>query len=482
MAVDYDLVVIGSSWEGIYAAATATHLQARVALVTQSLDDPSIISHSISEVARWHYWQQKNPLAIAFDTVPDPCLTEARDWGKIVKSIVDAEYSLASFAALGVDVILGMGEFCRLPKLAFNVANRKLRSRKYLLATGSKLAIEPIEGIDPNNYLTLEALWQVEDLESLPQRITIVGGSLLSLEIAQTLARFNKNITLVFKDKRILPQEEPETSRLVRAQLEMEGIEIISDSAVTQIKEIAGTKWLQVGNRAIETETIIFGDRTTPNIDSLNLAGVEVKYNRDRLMVNNKLQTTNPNIYACGDLLGGYSLKSIARYEVNIALRNALFLPRFPADYRCLPWAIFTQPNIARVGMTEAQAKSNYRDVYVVKLDLNGIAQAKILGETTGLCKLLVGKDGAILGCTLICDRAAELIGAISFAMQHKIKLNSNPVAGLLKINFSSVYPSFAEIWQQAAANYYLQRLQRNPTWLNLLETWFDFRKNWYRS
>ena len=224
MAVDYDLVVIGSSWEGIYAAAVATYLQARVALVTQSdreyLDRNLIINHSISEVARWHYWQQKNPLGIAFDTVPDPSLTEARDWGQIVGSNVNAEHSLSSLAALGVDVILGRGEFCRLPKLAFDIGNRKLRSRKYLLATGSKLAIEPIDGIARTDYLTLDDLWQIKDLATLPQSLTIVGGSLLSLEIAQTLARFDKNIILILQDKQILPQEEPETSRLIQAQLE----------------------------------------------------------------------------------------------------------------------------------------------------------------------------------------------------------------------------------------------------------------------
>ncbi|MGV2827049.1 dihydrolipoyl dehydrogenase family protein [Myxosarcina sp. GI1(2024)] len=483
MAVDYNLVVIGSSWEGIYAAATAAHLQARVALVTQSeaeyLDNNSLVGHSINEVARWHYWQRKNPLAIAFDNLPNPCLTEARNWGRIVNATVNAEHSLASLAALGVDVILDKGEFCRLPKLAFTTSNRKLRSHKYLLATGAKFSVEPIDGIDRTNYFTLEDLWQMEDLETLPQRITIVGGSLLSLEVAQTLARFDKDITLVFKERRILPQEEPETSRLIQAQLEAEGIEILTDSPVTQIKEIAGTQWLQAGDRAIETELIFFGDRRIPNIDGLNLAGVEVKYNRDRLIVNSKLQTTNPDLYACGDLLGGYSMKNIARYEVNIALRNALFIARFKTDYYYLPWAIFIQPNIARVGMTEAQARINYRDLYVVKLDLNGVARARILGETTGLCKLLVNKNGAILGCTLICDRATELIGAIAIAMQHKIKLNRNSLAGLLEVNFPNVYPSLAEIWQQAAANYYLQKMQQNPILLNFLETWFSFRKNW---
>ncbi|WP_036481646.1 NAD(P)/FAD-dependent oxidoreductase [Myxosarcina sp. GI1] len=478
MAVDYDLVVVGSSPEGIYAAASATYLQARVALVTQSecdyLDNNLVIEHSISEVGRWLYWQQKKPLAIAFDAAPPASLTEAIDLGQIVNSNVRAEDSLESLAALGVDVIFGKGEFCRLPKLGFNVGKRHLRSRKYLLATGSRLALSPAYDIAQTNYLTLDALWQ-RALTTLPQSIAIVGGSLRSLEIAQILARFGKSITLIL-EHRLLPREEPETSRLIQAQLEAEGIEIII-APVTQIKLIAGTQWLQVGNKAVETDAIFFGDRFTPNIEGLNLAGVEVKYERDRLIVNSKLQTTNPHIYACGDLLGGYSLPNIARYEVNIALKNALFLPRFHADYRCIPWAIFTQPNVARVGMTEAQAKKEHKNVYVVKLDLKGLVQAQILGETTGLCKLLVSKNGEILGCTLIGDRAAELIGAIALAMQQKIKLNRFAITGFLQVSFPAVYLSFAQIWQQAARAYYLQKMSKNRMLLNLLETWFDFRK-----
>lgn len=480
MAVDYDLVVIGSSKEGIYAAASATYLQARVALVTQSekqyLDNNSIVVRSISEVARWHYWQQKNPLAIAFESAPPQSLTEAKSLGEIINFNVNTEHSLAGIAALGVDVIIGKGEFYRLPKLGFKVNQRNLRSRKYLLATGSRLAIEPIEGIVETDYSTLDDLWQLENLASLPQRIAIIGGSLRSLEAAQTLARFGKNITLILKD-RLLPQEEPETSRLIQAQLEAEGIEIIT-AVVTQIKKIAGTQWLQAGNKAIETDVIFFGDRYTPNIDGLNLAGVEVKYNRDRVMVNDKLQTTNPNIYACGNLLGGYSLSNIAYYEVNITLKNALFAPSFKINYRYLPWAIFTQPNVARVGMNEAEARKNYRNISVIKLNLKGLAQAQILGETTGLCKLLVSKRGEILGCTLICDRAAELIGEIALAMQYKIKLNQISIAGFLRENFPAVHPSFAQIWQQAATEYYRQKMSKNRVLLNFLETWFNFRKS----
>ena len=484
MAVDYDLVVIGSSWEGIYAAATAVSLQARVALVTQNeagyLNWDMAMAHSVNEIGYWNDRGQKNPFATESETLFSPIsLTDARDWGKEVNSTLIAENSLANLAALGVDVIVGKGEFCRLPKLALNVGKRKLRSRNFLLATGANFIVEPIDDISEVNCLTFSDLWRLPDLSTLPDNLILVGGSPQSLELAQSLTRFGKKIVLVIKEQRILPQEERETSTLIQAQLEAERIEIITNATVTQVKVIDNKKWLQAGDRAIEAEEIIFTDYRQPNIEGLNLAGVDVKYNSQRVLVNRKLQTTNPKIYACGDLIGGYSLANISQYEVSIILKNTLFIPWFKTDYRYIPCGFFTAPNLARVGLTEAGAKINYgEDIYVVKQYFKSVAQAQIIGETTGFCKLIISQDGDILGCTLIGDRAQELISIIALFMKHKQKLTNNPMQGLTSIDFPALYPSFAEILQQAAANFYQQKLQRNPQLINRIETWFNFLKD----
>ncbi|PSB08288.1 mercuric reductase [Pleurocapsa sp. CCALA 161] len=482
MAVDYDLVVIGSSWVGIYAAQKAVQLQARVALVTSCddlfLPNDALVNNILSEVGCWNDRLANNPVTKVSARVS---LTAAKDCLNRVTSTIQTKNSLANLAALGVDVITGKGEFCRLPHLAFQTAQRKLRSRAFLLATGANYASEFVDQYGVNNYLTLRDLWQT-DLASLGQEIIIVGSDPAALELAQTLARFEKTITLVTAQSRILPLEDPEFALLLQAQLEAEGIKLYLNSPMSQIKTIDGQKWVQAGDRALSAEQIIIADARQPNIAGLNLAGVGVKYDRQRVYVNRKLQTTNPNIYACGDIIGGYSLPNFARYEANVILKNTLFFPWYRANYHALPWVISTQPNFARVGLTTQQAQQQYGDdLYLVTEYFADLERSPIGDYPTGMCKLLVRENGEIVGCSLISDRAEELITAIALMMQHQIKLESNPMRGLTSLSLPTTYLSQSEIWQRVWNNYYQQKLQRNPRLLNRLRSWCSLRKEWHQ-
>ncbi len=157
-----------------------------------------------------------------------------------------------------------------------------------------------------------------------------------------------------------------------------------------------------------------------------------------------------------------------------------MFISRFKIDYRYLPWGILTQPNLARVGITETQAKQEYgEEIYIVKQYFKNIARSQITGETNGLCKLILTQNGTFLGCTIIGDRASELISPIAWAMKHKIRLTNNLMKGITETEFPYIYPSFPEIWQQAATDFHRQKLQRNPKLLNWLETWFNLRRDW---
>jgi pyruvate/2-oxoglutarate dehydrogenase complex dihydrolipoamide dehydrogenase (E3) component len=383
-------------------------------------------------------------------------------------------------AALGVDVITGKGEFCRLPHLAFQTARRKLRSRAFLLATGANYFSQFAE--DTDDYLTLDELWQT-DLDSLEQNIIIVGSNPAALELAQTLARFEKNVTLVTAESRILPREDLEFALLLQAQLEAAGIKLYLDSPISQIKTLDGQKWVQAGDRALVAEQIIMANNRQPNIAGLNLAGVDVKYDRQKVHVNRKLQTSNPHIYACGDLLGGFSLPNIARYEANLILKNILFFPWYRMDYHALPWVIMTQPSFARVGLTTEQAQQQYgNDVYIVKEYFKDLERSLIGDCTTGMCKLLIRENGEIVGCSLMVDRAEELITAIALMIQHKIKLERNPMKGLTSLSLPTIYLSQSEIWQRVWDNFYQQKLQRHPRLLNRLRSWFSFRKEWHQQ
>ena len=479
MAVDYDLVVIGSSRVGVYAAQKAVELQARVALVTQSEDlflaDNTLANYSLSEVGHFNDRLGNNPW---FSTPDRVSLASAQTWANQTDSKMQTKNSLANLAALGVDIIVGKGEFCRLPNLALQTEKRKLRSRNYILTTGASFPSEFAGGDRLHDYLTLDELWQ-QDLTKLGQNIIIIGGDPAALELAQTLARFEKQVTLVTRQPRILPQEDLELVLLLQAQLEVLGVKIYTDSTVSQIKTIDGQSWLQAGDRALTADCIILADYRQPNIASLNLAGINVKYDRDRVYVDRKLQTSNPNIYACGAAIGGYSLPNIARYEANLILKNTLFFPWYKTDYSTLPWAISTQPSLARVGLNQKLAQQQYgNDLYVVTEYFKNLERAQISSNTTGMCKLLVRNNGEIVGCSLIGDRAEESIALIALMMQQQIKLDGNPMRGLTSLSLATTYPSMSEIWQRAFDNFYRQKLQRHPQLLTRLRSWFSFRKS----
>ncbi|MEQ8753230.1 MAG: FAD-dependent oxidoreductase [Coleofasciculus sp. G1-WW12-02] len=570
MTNDYDLIVIGNSRAGAYAALAASQLKARVALIEPEnlqsnwLGKEALYNQALMQVGRvlqqvrkapkfgiypsitplipdtpelkeqlvnkpgeagessrdvpWHLGEAekediKTDLSPFESTLyfPTVQITEAMEWANMVVSTCSEATSPAILASLGVDVIYGDGEFCRLPHLGFVLNNRRLRARAYLIATGSCAEIPDIDGLDTTCYCTPRTIWnhvdksrhkvigagltnrvppetdkvikptplgEPEDLEEtspfqLQKNWLVVGSTPHAVELAQTLARLDYQVTLAVSEAHIFPQEDSEASCLVQAQLEAEGIRVLTQSSVTQIRLIEGKKWVQVGNRAIEIDEILWATGQTPNIESLNLAGVGVKFSRKGLKLNQKLQTTNPRIYACGDVIGGYQFEHIAEYEANIAIKNALFFPLWTVDYQGIPWAIFTDPTLARVGLTEAQARERYgKEVWVVRHSFKTLDKAQIIGETTGFCKLVVRRNGTILGGLIVGAGADELIGAIALLIRHKIKVGS-----LAKMPQAS--PTMSEILSKTAQEWQRQRLERNQMLQNLLEGFFNWRRKW---
>lgn len=507
MTVEYDLIVIGGSTAGTYAAVAAAHLNARVALVepqglqTNWLGYGALYTQALTQVGRVAQQVRDAPQFGIYSSDPDSTeqrqtssvqLTEAMQWADAVVHTCSEQYSPAILASLGVDVITGVGEFCRRPHLGFIVNNRRLRARAYLIATGSRPVVPDIEGLQTVGYLTPTDIWQeglkkglqvdslkVEDSNLQPSARplqgswVVIGGGPIGIELAQTLARLNCEVTLVMKALHILPNEDPEASRLVQAQLEAEGVRVLTESPVTQVRQIDDKKWVQAGNRAIEADEIILATGQMLNIESLNLEGVGVKFHRQGLELNEKLQTTNPRIYACGDVVGGYQFRHIAQYEASIALKNALFAPFFKVDYRGIPWAIFCDPQLAQVGLTEAQARQRYgKDVFVVRQYFKALDKAQILGETTGFCKIVGRLNGEILGASIVGPDASELIGTIALSVRQKLKVKA--IANLPHIS-----PTLSEITHKTALEWQRQRQSRNKTLQNFLESFFNLRRNW---
>jgi len=489
VTIDYDVVIIGGSLAGRYAALTATQLKAKVALVEPkangavlSVNAPYglIYHHALNEIGNLTQELGKAAQfglhASCADTT-EKCqisvdVPQAMLYAKAVVSNVQEQHSPALLAAKGVDVIVGSGQFQSSPHLAFTVNERLLRARTYLLATSVRI-IPEIEGLQKTGFLTLSEIWQSLSSRTPPKNWVIIGGVPQSIELAQTLARLGFCVTLIVDRPYILSHADPEIAHLLCSQLEAQGVRVLTQTQVTQVRRIDHKKWLQAGDKAIETDEILVATGQQPNIESLNLAAVGVKWNQRRLLVNDKLQTTNHRIYACGDVIGGYDCPHIANYEARIALQNALFFPRFKVNYLCTPWAIFTQPMLTQVGLTEAQAKRRYspEEVVVLRQSFKTLAVAQLRDEITGMCKLIILRNGEILGASVLGAEAGELINLIALAIAQKIKVNC--LASL-----SSVYPSFSEIIEQTAREWSQQRLSSNVALQDFLENFFHFRRN----
>jgi pyruvate/2-oxoglutarate dehydrogenase complex dihydrolipoamide dehydrogenase (E3) component len=522
MTVEYDLIVIGGSPAGTYAALTAARLNARVALVEPQQVQKNWLNYgaTYTQALAWigHIAQQLGdaPQMGIHCFAPDSTkqshmfsvqLTEAMQWAQAVVDTCLEQNSPVILGSLGVDVMIGQGEFCRRPHLGFVVNNRRLRARTYLIATGSRPEVPSIDGLNTIDYFTPSDLWQEERVKesrqgrqdeergeivssSSPSSVLssslspksrpvfkgnwfIIGGSPMSLELAQALVRLNCEVTLAVSTAQILPYEDPEASHWLQAQLEAEKIRVLTQSPVTQVRRIDEKIWVQAGDRAIEADAILLATGQQPHIETLNLEAVGVKFSPQGLVLNEKLQTTNPRIYACRDGVGDYPYPHFGRYEASIALKNALFAPLFKVDYRCIPHAIFCDPQVAQVGLTEAQARQKYgKDVFVVRQYFKTLEKAQISAQTSGFCKIIGRQNGIILGASIVGVQASELIGAIALAMQQKIKVKT-------LANLPHVSPTWSEIIHQTALEWQQQRYRRNNTLHHFLEVFFNLRRNW---
>lgn len=482
MTLDYDVVIIGGSLAGRYAALFATQLKAKVALVESRVDYGLIYAQAMGKIA--HFVQFGNDLAgFAIDaknadiTEKDPISvnwTDARLYADCVLSNIQEQTSAAVLAAEGVDVIFGNGQFAAGAELAFSVNQRLLRGRTYLLASGSRPAIPKIEGLQASGYLTLANIWQAFKAPTPPLDWIIIGGLPQSIEIAQILAKLGCRVTLVVNQPYLISSVDLEISQLLQAQLEAEDVRIFTETMVTQVRAIDGKKWVQVGDKAIEVDEILVATAQQPNLESLNLPAAGVKLHHQRLLINRKLQTTNHRIYVCGDVIGGYDFPHIAEYEARIAIKNALFLPTSQVNYSHLPWGILSQPRLARVGLTQAQAQRHFghKDILVLRHYYKSVAAAQVENQIIGICKLIVLRNGEILGATILGTAAEELINLIALAMSQKIRVKH-------LANLSPIYPSFAEILEQTAREWDKQRLFTNIAWQEWLASFFYFRRNW---
>lgn len=446
MSLEYDLVIIGASPEGISAAQQSIKYKKRVALVEQSLNNPTqnfsgsifgqitSFSRHYNTLKSWGYFTDALPSNLFLEKTQDLIQT-------ISKTDFRAD-QLAVLAAAGVDVILGSGSFFASPQLRFAIDDRNLRSRSYLLATGEIRSISPIPGLEQAGYVTPSTFGQYQFDQSI-KTWTILGANPNVIALAQYLSSLNQTVILLTKNDHIFPQEDREIAHLLQAQLEAMGIQIITQAKIQMVNVIDLKKEIILEKQVIKSDEILLTSEPSPQINSLNLNEIKIKFNHARILTNSQLQTNNPQVYACGNLLGGYKISEIAEYEAGVAVNNALLSQKINLDYSLIPYSFSIYPTFARIGLTEIQARQKSKNnIQIRRAYLKSQNQAHLLDQTVEICKLIINSKQEILGVHILGNDTAELMALFTFAMQQNIKLDQ-----FIKINSPS--PIFREILEQ---------------------------------
>lgn len=469
MAKEYDLVIIGGGSGGLVVASAAAQLKAKVALVERErlggdcLWYGCVPSKSLLYAAGIAYTvKNAGQFGINYHNLDI-------DFAKIIRHIeqviatIEPHDSPARFESLGVEVLFGTGEF--INRHSFVVNGRILSARAFVIATGSRPLIPPIEGLKESGYLTNEEVFSVA---KLPKSLAVIGAGPVGCELGQAFARLGSKVSLIAKTNQILPREDPEAALVVEAQLQAEGIKILRNRQVNRVEIKEGKKVIWGGDEELaKVEEILVAAGRVAKVELLNLAAAGVDVAKDGIVVNEKLQTSNRKIYACGDVIGGYRFTHAASYEAQVVLKNALFLPVWRRNYRVMPRATFTDPELASVGMTEAQARDFYGDeVCVLKQEFAGVDRAVAEAHKEGFVKIITRQNGEILGAHLVGSRAGELIHEIVLAMSYKLKV------GALS-NMIHVYPTLSEVTGKAALQLTKQKYAENRGLQRILERFF---------
>ncbi|MGE0454753.1 MAG: mercuric reductase [Vicinamibacteria bacterium] len=471
----YNLVVLGAGTAGLVAAAGAAGLGARVALVERDLlggdclNVGCVPSKALIRSAR----AAADVRAAGEFGVEVPSGARV-DFGQVMQRLrrlraeIAPHDSAARFRSLGVDVFLGEGRFTGRDSV--EVGGRPLRFARAVVATGGRAKAPPIPGLADAGHLTNETVFS---LTHLPARLAVVGGGPIGCEMAQAFARFGSRVTLLQTAAQVLEREDPDAAGLVADALRRDGVDVRVGTTLVSVERTAdGARRLLV-KRAGQIETldadeILVAVGRAPNLEGLGLDAAGVAFDAQGVRVDDHLRTTNPAVYAAGDVCSRYKFTHAADAMARIVLRNALFFGRARASALTIPWCTFTSPELAHVGLSERDAVAGGQRVEVIRVPLESVDRARLDGDA-GLLKIVLraGSD-RILGATIVAPEAGNLISELTLAMTAGI--------GLGKIaDTIHPYPTQGEVVKRAADAYNRTRL--TPGVKKLFSTLLSWRR-----
>jgi len=378
--------------------------------------------------------------------------------------------SARRFRDLGVDVFLGQGMFTGSDTL--QVGDRTLRFKKAVIATGARASAPPIPGLDGVRYLTNESLFS---LTELPRRLGVIGAGPIGCEMAQAFALLGSEVHLVEAAHGILPREDPEAARIVEQSMERDGVHLRCCGRDTRIDAGEdGTARLVLDSHDQHydqtVDALLVSVGRAPNVEGLGLETVGVEFDaRDGVRVDDRLRTTHPRIYAAGDICSPYKFTHAADFMARIVIQNALFMGRARASALTIPWATYTSPEIAHVGLTAQQAQDRGVEIETYTQGLEEVDRAILEGEDEGFARIHVKKGSdRIVGATIVATNAGDMISEVSLAMTHGL--------GLKKIGSAiHPYPTQAEAVRKLGDQYNRSRL--TPFVRSVLGRWLAWTR-----
>ena len=453
---DYNTVVIGAGSAGLVASYIAAAAKAKVALVEHGkmggdcLNTGCVPSKALLRTAKFLAHQRRCREFGVHTAHAEFDFADVMDRVQSVIRQIEPHDSVERYASLGVECIAGHGRI--ESPYCVDVDGRKLTTRSIIIAAGAVPLVPPVPGIADTDYLTSDTLW---DMKELPGRLVILGGGPIGCELSQAFARLGSNVTQVEMLPRIMPREDEEFALLVQEQFKAEGVNLLLQHKATQFVRNNGVKTLICDHRGdevrIEFDALIVAVGRKANIEGYGAKKLGIELSpAGTIGTNEFLETNFPNIYACGDVAGPYQFTHVCSHQAATAASNALLRPfhRRRIDYSAIPWATFTEPEIARVGLNEIEAKEKGISYEVTRYDMKDLSRAIADSEARGTIKVLTvpGKD-TILGATIGGEHAGELIAEFVFAMQHRMGLKK--ILGTIHI-----YPTLSEAARFAAGNW----------------------------
>ncbi len=427
----FELLILGAGASALAAAIKANELGARTALIKGPLpmggtcvNVGCVPSKSLVRAAELVHLACSHPRpGVELSLGRLDFVEVIRSERRLVESLRHKKYELVLQQAENVSVIEGTAEF--LDARRVRVGSKEIRAERILIATGSTAVVPTAPGLDAAGFLThISAL----SSERLPESLLVLGGGPVGLEFAQIYARFGAKVTLAVKDRRLFPRTEPELSQRLEEIFAGEGVTVLRGAEAVRVEHRNGRKLVTLrdpsGERTVDVEEILVATGKRPNTDALGLdkAGVEVDA-RSAVITAPTYQTSAPHIYAAGDVTNlPRRLETTAGREGSFAAENALSGTAKAIDYQTVPWTVFTDPQLAGVGLLDGETSRHGLSCTCNTLEFEHVAKAHILGDTRGLSKMVADRStGRIVGVHVLASNAGDIIGAAELVLKNKM-------------------------------------------------------------